>query len=45
VAREPGGPALPVGLQCIGRPGTDEQLLAHAVGIAAVLRNGREVAR
>jgi Asp-tRNA(Asn)/Glu-tRNA(Gln) amidotransferase A subunit family amidase len=37
VAREPGGPALPVGLQCVGRPGTDELLLAHAVGIAAAL--------
>jgi Asp-tRNA(Asn)/Glu-tRNA(Gln) amidotransferase A subunit family amidase len=38
VAREPGGPALPVGLQCVGRPGADEQLLAHTVGIAAALR-------
>jgi Asp-tRNA(Asn)/Glu-tRNA(Gln) amidotransferase A subunit family amidase len=37
VAREPGGPSLPVGLQCVGRPGADEQLLAHAVGIAAAI--------
>lgn len=39
VAREPGGPALPVGLQCISGPGSDEQLLAHAAGIAEALRN------
>jgi len=39
VAREPGGPALPVGLQCVARPGADEQLLAWAPGIAAALRN------
>jgi Asp-tRNA(Asn)/Glu-tRNA(Gln) amidotransferase A subunit family amidase len=38
VAREPGGPALPVGLQCVGRPGADEQLLAWAPGIAEALR-------
>lgn len=37
VAREPGGPALPVGLQVVGRPGADEQLLAWAAGIAAAL--------
>ena len=34
VAREPDGPALPVGLQCVGRPGADEQLLAWAPAIA-----------
>jgi Asp-tRNA(Asn)/Glu-tRNA(Gln) amidotransferase A subunit family amidase len=39
VAREPSGPALPVGLQCVGRPGADEQLLAHAAGITEALRN------
>jgi Asp-tRNA(Asn)/Glu-tRNA(Gln) amidotransferase A subunit family amidase len=38
VAREPGGPVLPVGLQCVGRPGADEQLLAWAPGIAEALR-------
>jgi Asp-tRNA(Asn)/Glu-tRNA(Gln) amidotransferase A subunit family amidase len=38
VAREPGGPALPVGLQCVGRPGADEQLLGWAEGIATALR-------
>jgi Asp-tRNA(Asn)/Glu-tRNA(Gln) amidotransferase A subunit family amidase len=38
VAREPGGPALPVGLQCVGLPGADEQLLGWAEGIAAALR-------
>jgi Asp-tRNA(Asn)/Glu-tRNA(Gln) amidotransferase A subunit family amidase len=38
VAREPGGPALPVGLQCVGRPGADEQLLSWAEDIAAALR-------
>jgi Asp-tRNA(Asn)/Glu-tRNA(Gln) amidotransferase A subunit family amidase len=38
VAREPGGPALPVGLQCVGRPGADEQLLGWAEDIAAALR-------
>jgi Asp-tRNA(Asn)/Glu-tRNA(Gln) amidotransferase A subunit family amidase len=37
VAREPDGPALPVGLQVVGRPGGDEQLLAWAPGIAAAL--------
>jgi Asp-tRNA(Asn)/Glu-tRNA(Gln) amidotransferase A subunit family amidase len=37
VAREPGGPALPVGLQCVGRPGADEQLLAWAPEVAAAL--------
>jgi Asp-tRNA(Asn)/Glu-tRNA(Gln) amidotransferase A subunit family amidase len=37
VAREPGGPALPVGLQCVGLPGADEQLLGWAEGIAAAL--------
>jgi Asp-tRNA(Asn)/Glu-tRNA(Gln) amidotransferase A subunit family amidase len=37
VARDPGGLALPVGLQCVGRPGADEQLLAWAPGIAAAL--------
>lgn len=37
VAVDAGGPALPVGLQCVGRPGGDERLLADAVGIAAVL--------
>jgi Asp-tRNA(Asn)/Glu-tRNA(Gln) amidotransferase A subunit family amidase len=26
-----------VGLQCVGRPGADEQLLAHAAGIAMAL--------
>jgi Asp-tRNA(Asn)/Glu-tRNA(Gln) amidotransferase A subunit family amidase len=37
VARDLGGPALPVGLQCVGRPGADEQLLAWAPGIAAAV--------
>jgi Asp-tRNA(Asn)/Glu-tRNA(Gln) amidotransferase A subunit family amidase len=37
VARDPSGPALPVGLQCVGRPGADERLLAWAQGIAAAL--------
>jgi Asp-tRNA(Asn)/Glu-tRNA(Gln) amidotransferase A subunit family amidase len=37
VTRDPGGPALPVGLQCVGRPGADERLLAWAPGIAAAL--------
>jgi Asp-tRNA(Asn)/Glu-tRNA(Gln) amidotransferase A subunit family amidase len=37
VAREPGGPELPVGLQCVGRPGADEQLLAWALGVAEAL--------
>jgi Asp-tRNA(Asn)/Glu-tRNA(Gln) amidotransferase A subunit family amidase len=37
VAREPGGPALPVGLQCVGRPGADERLLAWAADIAKAL--------
>jgi Asp-tRNA(Asn)/Glu-tRNA(Gln) amidotransferase A subunit family amidase len=39
VAREPGGPALPVGLQCVGRPAADEQLLAWAPGLAEALRD------
>ncbi|TQM35729.1 Asp-tRNA(Asn)/Glu-tRNA(Gln) amidotransferase A subunit family amidase [Pseudonocardia cypriaca] len=39
VAREPGGPALPVGLQCVGRPGADERLLAWAPGIAEALND------
>ncbi len=38
VAGEPGGPALPVGLQCVGRPAADEQLLAWAPGIAEALQ-------
>jgi Asp-tRNA(Asn)/Glu-tRNA(Gln) amidotransferase A subunit family amidase len=38
VAREPGGPALPVGLQCVGHPGADERLLTWAGGIAEALR-------
>ncbi|TQM15876.1 Asp-tRNA(Asn)/Glu-tRNA(Gln) amidotransferase A subunit family amidase [Pseudonocardia kunmingensis] len=38
VAREPGGPALPVGLQCVARPGADEQLLAWAPGFVDALR-------
>ncbi|MFC5233305.1 amidase [Pseudonocardia zijingensis] len=36
-AAGPGAPALPVGLQCVGLPGADEQLLAWADGIAAAL--------
>ena len=40
-ASEPGCPALPVGLQCVGRPGADEQLLARAMGIAAALTDPR----
>jgi Asp-tRNA(Asn)/Glu-tRNA(Gln) amidotransferase A subunit family amidase len=35
--RDGGGPALPVGLQCVGRPDADEDLLAWAPGIAAAL--------
>lgn len=37
VAAEPAAPVLPVGLQCVGRPGGDERLLADAAGIAAAL--------
>lgn len=37
VSREPDGPALPVGLQVVGLPGADEQLLARAPAIAAAL--------
>jgi Asp-tRNA(Asn)/Glu-tRNA(Gln) amidotransferase A subunit family amidase len=38
VAREPGGQALPIGLQCVARPGADEQLLAWAPGFVDALR-------
>ncbi|TWF77808.1 Asp-tRNA(Asn)/Glu-tRNA(Gln) amidotransferase A subunit family amidase [Pseudonocardia hierapolitana] len=38
VVRDPGGPALPVGLQCVGRPGADERLLAWAPDIAEAVR-------
>jgi Asp-tRNA(Asn)/Glu-tRNA(Gln) amidotransferase A subunit family amidase len=36
-----GGPALPVGLQCVARPGADEQLLAWAPGFEAALKPQR----
>jgi Asp-tRNA(Asn)/Glu-tRNA(Gln) amidotransferase A subunit family amidase len=39
VARDPDGPALPVGLQCVARPGADEQLLAWAERIAEALHD------
>jgi Asp-tRNA(Asn)/Glu-tRNA(Gln) amidotransferase A subunit family amidase len=45
VAREPGGPALPVGLQCVGLPGADERLLAWAEGIAEALLIGARTPR
>ena len=36
-AAAPHGPALPIGLQCAGRPGADELLLAQAAGIGEAL--------